>query len=900
MTELAGPDATAAILDALSSQALLLDSDGRVLAVNERWTAFARASPGGAAQACAGGTYLGICAVISPDDAEQSLALATGIEGVLGGRQPRFSWQYVREGIDRKQWYKLILTPLRTGGGLLLNIDISQRLATEEQLSMGEYRHHRQILDSVGEGIHGLDARGRIIFSNAASALLLGWEESELLGLYSHGLVHRHQAGDGRYAIEDCPIWQTLRDGRQRRVDDEVFYRKDGSSFPVEYICSPILNDEGVVSGAVVSFRDCGERRAAEAWLRDQEVLLQLASRVGRVGGWILKLPGREAYWSDAMCEMLGVPPGVVPPLSEALKLYRPESAKRLLAAVEYCISDGVPFDLEIELEPAPGRPQVVRARGEAVRDRNDVICQIQGAFQDITEERARRQQLALAEERFRLVTLTVVDAVWDWDLRGNTIWWSGGMQTLFGYPPEEIDPSPEFWASRVHPEDQDRVDGSLRRLFAGTGASWEESYRFRRRDGSYAEVMDRGLVTRDADGRPLRMVGGMSDLTERRQFEEQIRQAQRLESIGQLTGGIAHDFNNLLTVILGNADILEHRLATDPELADVARRIVGTAERGAQLTQRLLAFARRQALQPKIVDINRLIAGMDDLLRRALGENIEIELIRGAGLWQAMIDPVQLESSLLNLCINSRDAMDGGGRITIETANIRIDHDYADQHGDVVAGQYVMVAVSDTGSGIAPPLMTQVFEPFFTTKEKGKGTGLGLSMVYGFMKQSRGHVNIYSESGQGTTVRMYLPRVLGQEAEETVIMRKAGSAGGSETILLVEDNEMVRQFAHDQLASLGYRVIPAASGHEALELLKAHPDVALLFTDVVMPGGMSGRELADAARKLRPGLPVLYTSGYTDNAIVHHGRLDADVELLSKPYRRSDLARRLRELLDR
>jgi CheY-like chemotaxis protein len=319
-------------------------------------------------------------------------------------------------------------------------------------------------------------------------------------------------------------------------------------------------------------------------------------------------------------------------------------------------------------------------------------------------------------------------------------------------------------------------------------------------------------------------------------------------------------------------------------------------AQRGSELTRRLLAFARKQALDPKAVDIDRLIGGMEGLLRRSLGEHIEISFAFSTDPWPAMVDPGQLEGALLNLAINARDAMPAGGKLTIETVNVELDAEYTALYAEVQPGAYVLLVVSDTGSGIAPEHLERVFEPFYTTKEKGHGTGLGLSMVYGFVKQSNGHITLYSEPGVGTTVKMYLPRsahAVGLAAElETRL------SGGNELILLVEDDELVRTYSADQLRSLGYRVLTAENGHEALAILGAQDDIDLLFTDIVMPGGMNGRELADAARTLHPGLKVLYTSGYTENAIVHHGRLDPGVQLLSKPYGRQEISRRIREVL--
>jgi CheY-like chemotaxis protein len=350
---------------------------------------------------------------------------------------------------------------------------------------------------------------------------------------------------------------------------------------------------------------------------------------------------------------------------------------------------------------------------------------------------------------------------------------------------------------------------------------------------------------------------------------------------------------------VLGNADLLAELSADDPARRQLAEMIVAAAQRGAALTQQLLAFARKQPLDPSVVDVNQRVAALDPMLRRTLGEHIEIELVRGAGLWPAMVDAAQLENALLNLCLNARDAMPTGGKLTLETANAALDQRYADQHPDIVPGQYVMLAVSDTGSGISPENLARVFEPFFTTKEKGRGTGLGLAMVYGFARQSAGHVSIYSEPAHGTTVKLYLPRATtAKPASPAAGGAEPAVRGGAETVLVVEDDEPVRQLACHELRALGYHVLEADSGVAAMRIVDSGEPIDLLFTDVVMPGGMSGRQLADAARAARPGLRVLYTSGYTENAIVHHGRLDAGVMLLPKPYRRADLARAIRSAL--
>jgi signal transduction histidine kinase len=380
---------------------------------------------------------------------------------------------------------------------------------------------------------------------------------------------------------------------------------------------------------------------------------------------------------------------------------------------------------------------------------------------------------------------------------------------------------------------------------------------------------------------------------------EAQVRQAQKMEAIGQLTGGVAHDFNNILTVITGSIEILSDAVKHRRDLAPIARMISAAAQRGADLTQHLLAFARRQPLQPRSTDVNAMVIDVARLLKPTLGEQIEIESMLAHDSAPALIDPSQLSTALLNLALNARDAMPEGGKLTLETKNVVLDERYAAMHEEVRAGNYVMIAVSDTGEGIPKDLLEKVFEPFFTTKEVGKGSGLGLSMVYGFAKQSNGHVKIYSEEGHGTTVKLYLP----QAAASPDAIAESGLTGGEhgdETILVVEDDALVRDYVMTQIKRFGYRTLAASNGAEALAIIDRDERIDLLFTDVIMPGGMNGRQLAAEAVKRREGLKVLYTSGYTENAIVHHGRLDAGVLLLAKPYISSDLARMIRTALAR
>jgi PAS domain S-box-containing protein len=523
-----------------------------------------------------------------------------------------------------------------------------------------------------------------------------------------------------------------------------------------------------------------------------------------------------------------------------------------------------------------------------------------------LTSEAMRRER---AEGSFQLLVENAADhAIFMLDPNGNVTSWNTGAERIKGYKAEEI-VGEHF--SRFY-TDEDRAGSvPLRGLEeARTKGKWEVQGWRVRKDGSqfWANVMLTPI--RDAAGEVVGFAKVMRDISEWRKAQEalakaqeQLAQSQKMESIGQLTGGVAHDFNNLLTIILGNLDSLSRAVNKgDPDLAKVAR-LADSAQRGAQraasLTQRLLAFSRRAPLDPRVVDLGRIVTSMSDLLRRTLGERIAIETVLSGGLWRVHADPNQLEMAILNLAVNARDAMPDGGRLTIETANTLLDDAYAAAQAEVVPGQYAAICITDTGIGMTRDVVARAFEPFFTTKGAGHGTGLGLSQVYGFAKQSGGHVKIYSEPGEGTTVKLYLPRFTGDVAEDVKNADPEPSQQGYEAILVVEDEPDVRNYSCETLRELGYTVFVAADGEQGLRLLAEHPEIELLFTDVGLPGPYNGRQLADEAQRRRPGLRVLFTTGYARNAIVHDGRLDPGVQLLPKPFTYGALASKLRGMLD-
>ena len=521
-------------------------------------------------------------------------------------------------------------------------------------------------------------------------------------------------------------------------------------------------------------------------------------------------------------------------------------------------------------------------------RDSENLLAQFRAA------QRAQRESMS----RLTAVVETALDGFILIDARGRILLFNPACERLFGYRAHEVfHENVKMLMPPVYSEHHDRyVSNFLNtgdRKIIGTGREVTGL----RKDGS-TFPMELSVGEAKQDGESI-FVGIVHDLTARKHTEEQLRQSQKMESVGQLSGGIAHDFNNLLTVMIGNAEYLGEQLKSREDLRRIADDICRSGERGAELTQRLLAFSRRQFLQPLAIDCHELLDSMHKLLRRTLRENIEIVTAFDPGGIFAFADRAQLESAVLNLALNAQDAMPAGGKLTLGTDVVVIDGQDPDAHPEVSPGEYALIAVTDDGEGMTPEVIGRVFEPFYTTKEVGKGSGLGLSMVYGFAKQSNGHVSIYSEPGLGTTVRLYLPRVGAavsaspdQDTDEQAVPR------GRETILIAEDDPFVRASVMRRLESLGYKVISAVAGDDALAKLGAHPEVDMLFTDIIMPGGMSGWELADRARQLRAGLPVVFSSGYALETLVEKGLASERSIVLTKPYRKAELARRIREAL--
>jgi PAS domain S-box-containing protein len=529
-------------------------------------------------------------------------------------------------------------------------------------------------------------------------------------------------------------------------------------------------------------------------------------------------------------------------------------------------------------------KTEEIRRQGEEERRLLMDNLQVRGEKLKVEQALRRReehQSLVLASLPIALYTASVHE-----DHR-QLQFTSGSIERITGFPPDAFLEQPDFWASRLNPEDRERVLSQLQRLPEDGTVSLE--YRWRCADGAERHFLDQTVLMRDDDGQPGECFGMWFDITERKQMEQNLLHASKLEAVGRLTGGIAHDFNNMLSVVIGNLDLLKKSIQGNDKAERRVRMAMESAQHCASLTYRLLAFSRRQPLQVSTINVKTLLPELLDLMQRTLGEGVNVSLLSEEDVWPIQVDRAQFEAALLNLAVNARDAMPDGGDLTIAVENRLMEEGKA-----IAAGEYVMFAVSDTGTGMPPEILQRVFEPFFTTKESGKGTGLGLSMVYGFVQQTHGHVEIDSVSGAGTTIRMFLPRAEGaveqsSESQDTV----SSSFGTGKTVLVVEDDPAVRQVAISTFRSLGFDMMEAASGDEAARLLKANRQVDLMFSDIRMPGELTGIDLARLIRRERPEIRVLLTTGYADD-----DQTIEDVDLLYKPYRATDLAVKIQALM--
>ena len=688
-----------------------------------------------------------------------------------------------------------------------------------------------------------------------------------------------------------------------------------------------------------IFFSDVTARRAAEERLRASEAReranaerVQLALAAGAIiGTWFWDLPTDRFTVDEAFARSFGLDPALGRegiPLAQIVATVHPDDQADLAEAINAAIARGGPYAHQYRTRRADGNYYWLEANGHVDHGPGGTPLRFPGVLIDVEERRAteaERDRAAAAlralaetleqrvEERTRelrdaqdlaRLALSSVGGVgaWTYDVASDRYFCSSAIAELYGVDPIQAEHgiSRRDFLVNVHPDDLTQLKLSLANELERSGG-FELQYRIRHPDGRTRWLLSRGHTYIDDASRPVRRIGVGIEMTRQRELEEQLRQSQKMEAVGQLTGGLAHDFNNLLTGITGSLELLGTRIMQG-RYTDLNRYIgaaQGAAGRAAALTHRLLAFSRRQTLDPKPTDVNRLVADMEELVRRTVGPAVAVEVVGAAGLWTTLVDPNQLENAVLNLCINARDAMPEGGRLTIETANRWLDPRAAHER-DVPPGQYVSLCVSDTGTGMPPDVIAKAFDPFFTTKPLGQGTGLGLSMIYGFVRQSGGQARIYSEPGQGAMVCLYLPRHLGDADLPAAMpdLADAPRAEQGETVLVVDDEPTVRMLVMEVLEELGYAAIEAADGPSGLRVLQSDARVDLLVTDVGLPGGMNGRQMADAARVGRPDLKVMFITGYAENAVVGNGHLEPGMHVMTKPFAMEALATRIKELI--
>jgi len=830
--------------------------------------------------------------------------------------------------------------------GLVTGVAAQVGLALENRAlarEMGERLLEAEIVADVAKSLTtslDLDTVLRRVAERAremcrADVALIGLQEAG-----GDGLIFRHRAG-ARFEQYDAlriergrgvagTVWASGRPLRTAdRLDDRRFHLDDAvRAEGLRGMLGVPIRSGGTVGGVLLvasrsarRFTDAEERalsRVAEhAALAIQNARLFAGEQTSRAqaeaagrrfraliehsddGITLRDATGTIQYASPALCRMLGYDASDLLGRT-GLSLLHPDDRTVGEAVFARVLADpDMPHQAQIRWRRSDG---VYRwLEGVSVNLLHDhAVGAVVTNSRDVTEQKAAGEALRASETRYRLAARATSDAIWDWDLKGGRVEWNEGVQTLFGYAADAVAPHAAWWLDRIHPDDHPRVVAGIQSVIDGGAAqTWSDEFRFRRSDGSWAVVIDRGYVVHDERGRPVRMIGAMANVTEPRRLEAELRQSQKMEAVGRLAGGIAHDFNNLLTVISGRSDLLLHRLRADDPVRRDVELIKRVGERAATLTRQLLAFSRKQVLQTRVLALDVVVADLEPMLQRLIGEDIELVTTIAPEVGRVQADPAQIEQVVLNLVVNARDAMPTGGRLSIGLANVEVDAAFVAANPSATVGPHVVLAVSDTGSGIPPEVQPRIFEPFFTTKEQGKGTGLGLAMVYGIVKQHEGTIVVESEPGRGTAFRVYL-RCVQAPLPEAPAPAPPTPAQGSGTILLVEDEDDVRDLAREILAGDGFVVLEAATPGEAVRAAERHPGtIELVVTDVVMPE-MSGRELAVRLLERRPDTKVLYISGYNEDAIAQHGVLDPGTTLLAKPFTPDDLRRTVAMLLER
>ncbi|ABW69068.1 PAS domain S-box protein [Desulfosudis oleivorans] len=765
-----------------------------------------------------------------------------------------------------------------------------------------EAERYRTTLRSIGDAVIVTDAAGRVTLLNPVAESLTGWKEPEAKGQRVEDVFRIANEETG--AIVESPVARVLREGRVVGLANHtILIARDGARRPIADSGAPVRDDAGDIISVVLVFRDQTEEQAAQKALRDSEQKYRRLYESMTDAFVAVDLAGRVQEYNPAFQSMVGYTDRELHELT--YQDLTPEKWHSLETAVveDQILKRGYSDVYEKEYRRVDGTVFPVELRTFLIRDEAASPIGMWAIVRDITGR--KQAEAALLEKTGLLQSITdnIFDMVSIADVQGQLRFINAAHRQTLGYEPDALIGTDVM--SLVHPDDRDLVATAMTDGFLSQSRHRMVEYRCKRADGGYVWVETVGDVLRDLDGNPKDLLFSSRDISVRKQAEAekerlsaQLMQAQKMESVGRLAGGVAHDFNNMLNVILGHAELALDQVGPDDPLREDLTEIFDAARRSAEITKQLLAFARRQIIVPRTVYLNDTVEKMLKMLRRLIGEDIDLAWKPGSGLWPVYADAAQIDQILANLCLNARDAIDGTGRITIETQNTALDEAYCAGHAEFVSGEYVVLSVSDDGRGMDKVTMDNLFEPFFTTKNVNEGTGLGLATVYGIVRQNNGFINVYSEPGHGATFRIYLPRHAGTpdetEARDTTVL----PAGNGETVLVVEDEAAVLKLTQKTLTGLGYTVLKALSPQAALKLVDSHSNpIDLLITDVVMPG-MNGRALSEKLKARYPTLRVLFMSGYTANVIAHRGILDEGVHFIQKPFNRVDLARKVREAL--
>ena len=780
----------------------------------------------------------------------------------------------------------LTISPIQDGSGRLIGAskvtrDITERKRAETAVRV-QVDQYKTLLLTTPEGFWLCDTEGNLLDVNEAYCRMSGYSREELLCLRIPDLELLEKPEETARHIQ-----RVIGSGFDRF--ESQHRRKDGSVMDVEISVSFLR-----ATGQLLLFvREITSRKQTEEELATHRAQLEEAQAIARLGSWNWDIPTNTLTWSAELYRIFELRPEEFGATHEAfLELLHPEDRARFKAVLEGGLSGDRPYDCEVRIICSDCSIRVLHTRGRVIVDQSGKPLRMFGTAQDITERRRAEQALQESEARFRSLFENASDLITVLDAAGCIRFQSPSVERVLGYLPEALLGRNAFdW---IHPEDAARAQAALARGRHQPPGITPLECRFRHLNGSWVTLQSVGREF-PTQGDEQLLVVHSRNVTKQKQLEAQLRESQKMEAIGQLAGGVAHDSNNMLSIIFGHCELLEKALPPKSALSDSVGEILRASERVATLNRQLLAFSRQQVLAPKVVALNGIVAEAETLLRRIIGEDVRLMTVLRPDLHPVRVDPGQIDQVILNLAVNARDAMPRGGALTLETSEVERESTM----GKSAPGKYILLTVSDTGTGMTPEIQARIFEPFFTTKITGKGTGLGLSVADGIVKQSGGHIAVESAPGRGTTFKIYLPAVDAEPPAAPAQSAPSKRVGGSETILLAEDEQRVRAMTAITLESLGYRVLQAASGEEAMRLAEeAREKIDLLMTDVVMPG-MNGRDLADALRARDPGLKVLFQSGYTGDVVVRHDSLHAEKAFLQKPYRLDALAKKVREVLE-